>query len=235
MIRVVDLLDEHERFDEALERTRTDVHGRWLESGRARLAWLKQALGRHLELEEARLLPVFDALDHPVPNGAPAVLRRDHDLIRALLDRADAATDPVGLCAALGQLAGVLEHHDLREARYFKPRLDAVLDPEERAAWLAEHQGRMAALGPLPERVGVPRDPPVEPPQLAPVDRVQWGLATGQRELAEDALRSVPTHVPKSERLRQRVVDGLAADDLLAAWDASVLLRAVVTAGVSTA
>lgn len=225
-MRCVDLLGEHHGFDDALRRVRTDVH-RGL-GDPAPMRWLDGALRRHIAVEEAHLLPAFDRLDHPVPNGAPDVFRRDHRLILGHLDAIAAGwDDPVLRAEGLGRLAGVLDHHDRREARYLLPRLDQEVAPDVVASWFADHpaldRAPVAAGGVEPRR---------EVPDGGPLDRARWWVATGQVEAALGELPAL-TGISrgKGPRLVEQVRASLEAGDPVAAWDALALVAASARAG----
>lgn len=196
------------------------------------LARLDGPLRAHLAFEETVLMPVYRPLSAGLPeNGAPEVLARDHALIRALLDRLAApADDAGGLLArgdALGDLAGVLEHHDRREQRYVVPTLGSAPLPTPPP---------VPAVEPLPPRSAPPpsfTDPdPLRAARLAvlqdgPLDPV-------------DAL-PLPDH-PKAPRqharLRAAVDAARAAEtldgrrDALAALDDALRTRALLDRGV---
>lgn len=221
MSRCADLLEEHRRFDDAVRSIREDVHRR--RGDPTRMRWLDAALRRHVAVEEARLLPAFDLLEHPVPNGAPDVFRRDHRLILEQLDAVAAGWgDPVARAHGLGRLAGALDHHDRREARYLLPRLDREVAPEVVAAWLADHP----PLDPLP--AGSPaEEPPRDPPVAAPLDRARWWVATGRLVEAAAEVGAVASRLAgRGPGLAARTLARLHADDPVGAWDALALVIA---------
>ncbi len=229
--RCVDLLDDHLAFDRCLVAAREAHHRRRIREREARIDALAGALRAHIDFEETVLLPRFDALEHPVPNGAPEVFRRDHRLILRLLDqlRAD-RSDPVAVAGHLAQLAGVLEHHDLRESRYFKPRLDEALGAAAHALVAAYE-----AVDPEPPEV----DPTVEsaPPIQAvdPLERLREAAATGQLSAASSALeRLVVEPGTKAARWVARTREALSAGEAVAAWDAIRLLSASLTGRTPT-
>ena len=215
---IVDLLDDHAVFERVLGQLRSDVHARRLAAAWARFEWLDGALRAHVELEERELLPRFEVLDHPVPNGAPGVFRRDHRLILRHLDAVrEGWDDPVARAEGLGQLDGVLEHHDRREARYFKPRLDSELDPEAVVRIL---EGWERAIEPV-----------VEPAEVEALPRgrgISWCVAMGDVEGALRELDALDALPGKGPRLAARVRERLERGALVEAWDALRLLVAVI-------
>lgn len=213
-----DLLDDHRVFDRVLAQLRSDVHGRRLRSARERFDWLDRAIRAHLDLEERELLPRFDALEHPVPNGAPDVFRRDHQLILDRLDQArEGWEDPEIRADALARLDGVLEHHDLREARYFKPRLDLELDPSVMERIL---EGWERAVEPVVD--------PDEAVAQAPIPGLLGALSVGDLRGARAELDGLGSLDGKAARLARRVRGRLDAGDLVGAYDAARLLDAVL-------
>lgn len=211
---VVDLLDEHVVFHAVLRRTRDAVFRRRLNDARAQMVWLASALRRHIDLEEDHLLPIFDSLEHPVPNGAPDIFRRDHRLILDAIAAVDFDGDRVSLCDALGRLQGLLEHHDKREERYFKARLDTVLEPERRRAILSAHPTLSEPPGgclseEAPPEMDLPSDP---------IAAARLHLAVGDPSSAARTL-SKAMATAKAERHRRAVLSALERDDRVVAWE----------------
>lgn len=148
------------------------------------LAWqgLHDQLCCHMAQEEDVLMPVYrlHAADLP-PNARPHVLAADHSRIRALLGQVHAAAgadDAVGArceLQSLALLAGVLEHHDLREKAWFVPTLEAAVAEETRARWVVEFE---AEAPPLP----VAPAPQWAHPPLEEESGVEAFLATVARD-----------------------------------------------------
>ena len=226
---LVELLEDHHRFASVLAGIRGCAHRRQVDGARAGLDWLEHALRAHIEFEEAELLPRFAELEHPIPNGAPAVFQRDHRLILEGFDALKQGwTDPLRRAELLGELAGVLEHHDLREARYFKPRLDEVLDPQLVESLLAEHAVAVQALSEPPEMGGRPV-PIAEPDGLQPMERLRWRLAVGDGPGALAILRTIAVAPgSKAERHSQALEAALGGADWAQIWDRLRLLRAAL-------
>lgn len=195
-------LARHRDLEQALQHLRRVAP----EADRERTSEALQALDARLRLhmaqEEEWLLPAYAPLAADLPdNASPRVLLADHDRIRALLDTLAGLVDPDGPDAllaraeALSLLAGVLEHHDRREATWFKPTLDAHVDAATRRAWLERFEREEDALPPLPS------------PELAPAPPPRWTASEPLRALAlataQDAPLGpipVPAH-PKGPRL----------------------------------
>lgn len=164
----------------------------------AALVVLDAALRQHAGFEDLHVLPVWASCPAP-PNATAAVLRADHDRLRALLDTLGAASDPVDRAEAAALLLEVLDHHDRREASSVVPHLDA-LDPDRAARWVAAAR---AEEGRLP-----PRRPPPCTRRGPPTDDVRRAVATdAPLELPE---LPVPDH-PKGARRRDAVRDAARA------------------------
>jgi hemerythrin superfamily protein len=102
-------------------------------------------LVRHMRIEEVRLYPLVVSL---APEVATDVgdLRREHMLIRALLDDMSAALAAADVNAFRHACAGLkilLRPHEEREERVIYPVLDRALAPEKRAE-LAQRLAREA-------------------------------------------------------------------------------------------
>jgi hemerythrin superfamily protein len=117
-----------------------------LESARAHLGRFVDELYAHMEIEESAVLPRFAALG-PVDDdpNALAKIEGDHLILRRTLSAVvetvaslDAHDERRGRALAaridvLSRLKGILEHHSTREERDLYPRLDALLDEQDRA------------------------------------------------------------------------------------------------------
>jgi len=230
---LVDLLEHHHRFAEVLARVRGCAHRRQLRGAAAGLQWLEQSLRSHINFEETELLPRFAELDHPVPNGAPAVFQRDHRLILEAFEALHRDwEEPVQRAERLGELAGLLEHHDLREARYFKPRLDEALDPALMQRLLTEHLAQVEALG-SPPQLGGPSSESAEPPELPPMQRLRYAVAVGDGPGALAALSGIQAELQggagsKAQRQVQRLEAALHQQDWASSWDRLRLFRAAL-------
>lgn len=188
------------------------------------LAPLSAALRLHMEQEETVLLPALAGLELP-PNGGAHVIRRDHDLVRALL------VPPVGVLAradVLLRLGEVLDHHDRREAAGM---LAVLAEHPSLEAWLARFRAEEAGLAPIPALEPRPAPPPVLA-DLPPLAALR--LAAAQDAPLELAGIEVPAH-PKGPRLHARLVAAVQAartEDLTARRDALVdVLRASALLG----
>lgn len=165
-------LERHEALDGALVALRRVAPERDPARYRRAHEALAARLHLHLRQEEALLLPAYEALHLDVaPNGAPDVIRADHERLRRLLAELSHHADPQSADALLersellSRLAGVLEHHDRREARYLKPVLDAHLDPGTVRTWLERFAAEEDALAPV-----VLEPLPAPPPTLTDPD-----------------------------------------------------------------
>lgn len=199
------------------------VFDRCMADARAAWAWLVPLLRAHLAFEEQALLPRYESLGEFPPNASPRVFRRDHRLILEAIDAVELDGDRVALCDALAKLEGVLEHHDLREAEHFKPRLDAAFDDlgEDLARW-AETR---ASLGSCPTRAHEREElapPPFWGDALA---EARHALAWGDVGTAEARLAGLDTDGhPKARRHATTALRCLQHGSPLEAWDKLKLL-----------
>lgn len=128
----------------------------------ARSEIVAASLRRHARYEETEVLPRYAELcPSPVPNGRPATVYRDHQLLfrraerltELALHRLALPVPSLRLAEALDQLRATLEHHDQREHRYVYRGLRDTLEDSEIAALddalpalaSAAHAGRAAA------------------------------------------------------------------------------------------
>jgi hypothetical protein len=164
----------------------------------------------HMAQEETVLFPLAERVELP-RNGTVTVLRRDHALLRARLDRLPAG-EGVGRALDLLLLGEILDHHDRREA-------GGLLTIEVPEAVLARFAAEEATLPPVPDPPLRPAPPPPPGPP-APLDALIHAAA-------HDApLPSVPVpDHPKGPRLHARLVAAVAAastDELVTRRDALV-------------
>lgn len=206
MAAIARWMEIHEDLDDALRALRRVwPEGRAARQRRA-LDQLVRPLELHIELEERVLMPVFAEIagDLP-PNAQPHVYLADHAQLRELvhaLEEDVGAESPDRVLAAedrLGRLAGVLEHHDLRERTWFVPALDAHVAPEVAEVWVADFARAQSALPPAEPLEPLPALARPVPADLSPVDAFRITIARdGDVRAAFDTVR-VPDH-PKGPR-----------------------------------
>jgi len=204
-----------------LEGALRDVRRIWPERDPARqrraLRQLAEPLRLHIRLEDEQLMPLYEELaaDLP-PNGAPHVFAADHARLAGLLDELEAGiggTDLLGEQERLCRLAGVLEHHDLRERTWFVPALDAHLAPSH-AARLVEEFAAAAAELPAPEPLAPqPAPPPPDPGALQPVDALRLQIACDGDVASALAAVEIPDHPRGPRRMAhcEALVDAMDA------------------------
>ena len=122
---------------------------------RARLEAYEAALRRHLEAEEALLLPVFSRAGR-IRGASPELFTGEHQRLLEFLARFRAelgALEPgsAGFKRAVLRLLDaettfkhLSHHHELREETYFFPALDSVTEEAERRELLAAFTERVA-------------------------------------------------------------------------------------------
>ncbi|MCY1016525.1 hemerythrin domain-containing protein [Pyxidicoccus sp. MSG2] len=120
-----------------------------------RLDGYEAALRRHLEAEEALLLPVFSRAGR-IRGASPELFTGEHQRLLEFLARFRAelrALEPesAGFKRAVLRLLDaettfkhLSHHHELREETYFFPALDSVTDEAERRELLAAFTARVA-------------------------------------------------------------------------------------------
>lgn len=160
--------------------------------------------------EERELLPAFDALaHHAAPNQAPAVVRRDHRLVEALLAELEAAEDPIARTTRLGRLADVLDHHDRREAAGMLPILDAHA-ADLVPIWLAAIHAEEDALPAHPGDLATGARRPLPPPDPDPLRALVAAAALDHDVASPFARLPVPDH-PKGPRLHALLAEAVSA------------------------
>lgn len=209
MERLLDWCERHEGFGARLAQLRRIVPERDPDRTAAALGALEVPLRLHMAQEERVLFPAYAPLaaDLP-PNAALGVFQADHDRIRALLDAlrqpAEGADGLLAQQRSLSLLAGVLEHHDLRERRWLKAVLDEALPAETRERWLSALLEEERSVGGAPgEALGCR---PAPPPSLRSADPLRhlW-LAVAQDAPLQQAWDRVPVpDHPKGSRLHAR-------------------------------
>lgn len=200
----------------------------------ARWTWFSARLLAHIDVEETHLLPIYDNLGPFPPNATPAIFRREHARIIETLALIETlfAGERVALCTALCSLEGQLEHHDLREADSFKPRVDAATADGRAAEALAAHEALVKAIGPAPSSTQPQPSPRGGSTRLTGVDKVRWTLAHGDAQGALTLLSELPLgEHPKAPRLREKTRVALRSGDLPTAWDRLRLLHIVMSPG----
>ncbi|WP_354686123.1 hemerythrin domain-containing protein [Cupriavidus necator] len=137
MSRGIDtLMRQHRDCDDALARLEDAARaGNWNQAAGA-LALLEAALEGNFNAEEARLFPAFEQATG-IAGGPTAVMRREHDEVRALLANARewlSLRDGNALAAEIDTLVVLLQQHNVKEenvlfpmCRTQVPDLDTVL------------------------------------------------------------------------------------------------------------
>lgn len=130
------LVRQHRDCDDALTRLEAAAReGNWAGAAGA-FALLEAALQGNFTAEEARLFPAFEQATG-MAGGPTAVMRHEHEQVRALLENARewlALRDGNALAAELDTLVVLLQQHNVKEENVLFPMcrahvrdLDAVL------------------------------------------------------------------------------------------------------------
>ncbi len=215
MIDIIDLLEVHADFIASLHRIRIAVMDRKMATAAAELAWLRPALTEHIKGEETLLFPWYEDEDVPA-NGSKRAIARDHRMLEKHLQVSLQDRGPIALADDLTRFAGLVEHHNERESRFFKPRLDQVIPADEKRKILAWFEASIAALPP----VSAPADDDPAPIGPVPGDslaRCRFDLATGGG--SPEQITALPVTETKAIRLRDRAAAHLEHGDRLAAYD----------------
>lgn len=133
---VSQVLSEHHEWCDAAIRSIASEAARldWQEV-QAYAAKMRRALEWHMDAEETRLFPAFEAATGMM-DGPTAVMRHEHGRIRELLGACHAAVqenDGGAVNEAIGHLQSLLAQHNMKEERILYPMCDRVLGPEARS------------------------------------------------------------------------------------------------------
>ena len=154
--QVIDLLKIHEQLDESLTSLRLSLFGGEIDSW---FTYFSSLLSLHIAHEETWLLPIFAQRVPDVPENLNArTIVAEHHQLQQLL-QAGLPGDLLAQGDRLSLVAGILEHHDGREAASFKPQLDNVLEPDERRSILDRIVSDWRELPGPPKLVLHPQEP----------------------------------------------------------------------------
>lgn len=137
------LEEDHQRLDELLADVRAGLERG--EPRRVTLRAFRLGLERHCRIEEALLFPAFERRSGMRDAGPTAVLRFEHELLRARvaeLEEALARGDLARFRAVGARFDALLAAHNLKEARVLYPGADGALTDDERRAVAARLRAR---------------------------------------------------------------------------------------------
>jgi hypothetical protein len=187
-----DLLVAHLDLDRAVQRAAGHAVRRRPANAARHLGWARELFEVHRRHEEDVLFPVYAERCRPPDNGSVRVLLADHERIAACFEVCDSAVG-LALVDAIDDLAGALEHHDVRETRWFVPQVDTVLTHDERRAWI---EPAAADLRRMPATPADQDEPPVDLQLPAPgPDRWRAEILLGRPFPLDDALATLPSDV----------------------------------------
>ncbi len=151
MAALSELMDLHASLHEALAVHRDRVVGLEFTRAAEALEAFARDLRRHIEDEETRILPLYEARVPSPPRGGRAeYFRLEHQRILALLDELltearELARDPAAgarqaheFLHRQGPLLHILDHHETRERAILYPELDRRVGAEESSRILAQ-------------------------------------------------------------------------------------------------
>lgn len=107
----------------------------------------KGRLERHIGWEDDILFPLFERLSGMQDNGPTVVMRREHRIIRALLDSIDATLqqDHASIDADESDLLEVLAAHNMKEENILYPLIDRQISAADREALFTRMRAEIAA------------------------------------------------------------------------------------------
>ncbi len=118
---------DHRRLDGIVAEVRSLVDAGSFPQAGARFAEFRCGLGRHIDVEEQILFPLFEQLTGMRDAGPTFVMRSEHVDIRQLMDDTTAAlksADRAQVDAALDSLMDVLGSHNMKEEQVLYPMTD---------------------------------------------------------------------------------------------------------------
>lgn len=121
---------DHRRLDDIVLEVRNLVGaGAFAEAG-ANFAEFSCGLGRHIEVEEQILFPLFEQMTGMTGAGPTFVMRSEHVGIRQLMDDTAAALEAADDARAGSSLDGMMEvlgSHNMKEERILYPMTDQAI------------------------------------------------------------------------------------------------------------
>ncbi|GMV43861.1 MAG: hypothetical protein AMXMBFR64_55770 [Myxococcales bacterium] len=111
-------------------------------------AFLREHIGEHAKVEEARLYPLVDRYAHDGALRYTDTMRWEHGIIgkkiEALEDMANGKADATGFARSADRLLGIIEAHFEKEEEVLLPVLDARATAKEVEDALGGHGGHHA-------------------------------------------------------------------------------------------
>lgn len=91
----------------------------------------KEGLFRHIEWEEDLLFPVFEMKTGMINRGPTAVMRKEHGIIKFLLEQMHENFNIVTISQTIGELDSILNAHNQKEERILYPEMDEIFSKDE--------------------------------------------------------------------------------------------------------
>jgi len=130
------LLEKHREISASLDSVLDALEGGGTSAATRAFGSLAHRIRRHLELEDRRLLPVFEERTGLRDDGPTVMIRHEHREILARLSRIRTALRQAGgateAAAQLRALRALLEDHTRGEEEVLDPTCDRLLDTAER-------------------------------------------------------------------------------------------------------
>ena len=129
------LTQDHKDCDLLLAETESVVAKAEIATGRADFRRFREAMERHMDAEEQILFPAFEAKTGE-RLGPTEVMRREHQMMRDLLAKMDAALTQQQAKQYLGlseTLLVLMQQHNVKEESVLYPMMDQQLNAEREA------------------------------------------------------------------------------------------------------
>jgi hemerythrin-like domain-containing protein len=150
-VSFVKLVEVHQWLDQLFLAHQTSLLSLELDTARAGLNHYQRELHCHIDDEEKRLIPIYQARTNHVPGGAVELFTGEHEKLKNFLVEFDETlqrlrpTNNLALKHQIIQLfdrqaifKGLTEHHHAREQNILFPWLDRITSTEEKISLLAQ-------------------------------------------------------------------------------------------------
>ncbi len=127
------LAHDHQTCDAMFAETEATVGRADLAAARADFARFRAAMERHINAEEKIVFPAFEGKTGD-RSGPTEIMRREHEMMRALFVKMDAALAQQQAKQYLGlseTLLMLLQQHTIKEENILYPMIDQALGPEQ--------------------------------------------------------------------------------------------------------
>ena len=150
-VSFLELLEVHQWLDQLFLAHQTSLLSLEIDAARECLNRYRMELAQHINDEEQRLIPLYEARTNHVPGGAVELFTGEHEKLKNFLDEFDETLQrlrPRNDSALKHQIIqlfdrqaifkGLTEHHHAREQNILFPWLDRVTSTAEKISLLAQ-------------------------------------------------------------------------------------------------